>query len=487
MKEIDRRAIEETGFGDLVLMENAGIRILEAAESLLEPDQRRPAVCIAGGGNNGGDALVIARQIFSRRNNPVSIIVTAMKGSPAFDFHLNLCRNLGIDIFLFPEDGIRAVIASAAFIFDGISGTGIRGPLRETQASLVELINDSDAARIAVDVPSGVGDEFRQGYPAVRADLTLTVGMPKRCLYLPDARGFCGDIHTVAIGFPEDIKKDQSLETDGIVCELAGDNDIAALMPEPGVDAYKNSRGHLAVFAGSRGTSGAAVLCAGAASKTAAGLVTLYIDEDIFQAAASQLGSVIVKPIPGVAAEDNLPVIPGFSASAVGPGWGTASARKPLLLRLISESRGVIDADGLNLLAEIIRESRNMPDLGGKWLLTPHPGEFRRLFPDLDYKADPFTAVKKAAERLNCVIMLKGHVSYIGDADGRVKVIDGCFPRLGTGGSGDVLTGLTGGYSAAGLPPFEAAVLGGLLHLRAGKRCGSSRDWFSADELADFI
>jgi NAD(P)H-hydrate epimerase len=482
MKEIDQLTIEEWGISDLVLMENAGIRILEEAERLTPIDAGGTVVCAAGAGNNGGDALVVARQIFSRRKNPVSVVITAKSGSEAFNINLRICRRLGIKIFEYGDRAADSVIDSADIIFDGIAGTGIRGPLRDPLPGLSDLINNSSGFVVSIDVPSGIGEEFRKGYPAVKADCTLTVGLPKRGLFLPYARPFCGRIETVPIGFPEELKSKISLESDKIDCRLVSDYYLEELMPVPETDSYKNKRGHLAVFAGSPGTSGAASLCSEAALRTAAGLVSLFADDDVYPQLAARHLSVMVRPFSG-----ELPDMSGFSAAAVGPGWGV-NGRTGLLIDILKEGSGVLDADGLNVLAALISDKpEEIPDLGGRWVLTPHPGEFKRLFPGINPAEDPYKAITRAAKLLNCVILLKGHVSFIADGSGRCAVLDGNYPRLGTAGSGDVLTGIIGGYAASGLGPYEAAVLGAAVHLRAAKRCGDKHQWFSSGQLLDFI
>ncbi len=490
MKEIDRVSIEETGFGNLVLMENAGIRILEKAGELYDLTAKTPFACVAGGGNNGGDALVIARQIFSRISADVTVITAADSGTEAFDFHLNLCRNLGIKIIRYDDitaDETRLTLDAAGMIFDGLSGTGIRGALRAPGSGLAELINNSSAVKIAVDVPSGIGDSYRKDYPAVRADYTLTVELPKRCLYLPDARPLCGEIHTVAIGFPEKLTEARNGEDDGRCWQLISDDDISRLMPDLNPADYKNSRGHLAVFAGTRGTAGAASLCADAAIHTSAGLVSLFADSDIYDILAAKHKSVMVKPVnPGPDA-GGFPGLEKFTALAVGPGWGTQD-RKEQLRYFLEKSRGVLDADGINVLAEIVNKGGRLPDLGGGWVLTPHAGEFRRLFPGTDPLSDPYSAAVSASEKLNCVILLKGAVTFIAEpGGGRCAVLDGCFPKLGTAGSGDLLCGLIGGYMASGLTAWDAAVLAAAVHLRAGKRCGRNREWFAAEDIIEYL
>jgi NAD(P)H-hydrate epimerase len=479
MKEIDRITIEEYGIPDIVLMENAGIKILELSRKLIDFDNK-PVVCLAGGGNNGGDALVIARQLFSAGDGLVTIISTSEKGSAPHDLHLGICRSLGIKILNYPSDEAAAILQEAAVIFDGISGTGIKGALREPLPGLIELVNSSSAKTIAIDAPSGTGESFQAGFPSVAADYTLTVGLPLRCLYLPVTRLFCGEIHTVAIGFPQELKE-QKAEEDGIECELITEDDVKKLMPKLPGSSFKNRRGHLAVFGGSRGTVGAASLCAEAAIRTSAGLVSLISDAELYDIYASRHSSVMVKPI-----QDNITPegLSAYSALAVGPGWGQ-EGREELLSSLISAGRGVLDADGLNVLSSILKEREI--NLGNKWILTPHPGEFSRLFPDADIVNKPFSEVTAAARRLNCVILLKGHISYIADSNGRCRVLDGNYPKLGTAGSGDLLTGLIGGYAASGMELFEAAVLGAAVHLHTGRRCGAEHEWFSSEDLLEYL
>ena len=481
MKEIDRISIEERGFGGLILMENAGIRILETAQSSTD-FAGRSVVCAAGSGNNGGDALVIARQIFSGLSNPVSIIIISEEGTPAYNFNLNLCRNLGIRIINADDRTAESELNTAGIIFDGLSGTGIKGGLREPAAGLAGLINSSNAFIISIDVPSGLGDAFENGFLSVKADLTLTVGLPKRCLYLPAARSRCGDIKNVGIGFPDDVKNNCELEPDGRCWRLICSDEIDRLMPVLQPGDYKNSRGHLAVFAGSPGTTGAASLCAEAAIRTGAGLVSLIADEDIYPILAAKHNAVMVKPR---AADEKLPDLKFYNAIAAGPGWGRKN-RGPLLMHLLKNGRGVLDADGINELAATDGGGKRL-DLGGRWVLTPHPGEFRRLFPDTDCMKNPYEAAVNASETLNCVILLKGPVSYVAAPDGRCAVLDGVYPKLGTAGSGDLLCGLIGGYIACGMDIFDAAVLGASVHLRAGRRCGSCREWFSSEDLLEFL
>jgi NAD(P)H-hydrate epimerase len=174
-----------------------------------------------------------------------------------------------------------------------------------------------------------------------------------------------------------------------------------------------------------------------------------------------------------------------YSALLVGPGWGLAAERAEWLGRLLALGLpGVLDADGITLLAGL-----PAPRLGGRWVLTPHPGEFARLagLPVAELLADPLPTLLSWSARLEAVILLKGHCSYVASPDGRYWILDGMNPALATGGSGDVLAGIVGGLAAGGLAPLAAARLGALLHARAGELAYRERGYFLAEDLLPYV
>jgi NAD(P)H-hydrate epimerase len=333
-----------------------------------------------------------------------------------------------------------------------------------------------------VDIPSGVGDAFREGFPAVEAELTLTIGIPKLCLYLPLARRLCGEILVVPGVFPRELT-----EAEDIPGEMLDDGAWQALRPLPR-DAHKGRRGHLAVFAGSEGTTGAAWLAATAAARSRVGLTTLFLDRALYSTAVRRFQSVMVRPW------DALPAsMPGFArgsarhftALLVGPGWGLARERAVWLARLLELGLpGVLDADGITLLA-----GQPGVRLGGRWVLTPHPGEFARLagVEVAAVLADPLPQLLEMSAKLEAVIVLKGHCSFVASPEGRYWILDGCNPALATGGSGDVLAGIIGGLAAGGLAPLVAARLGVLLHARAGEQAYRERGYFLAEDLLPYL
>jgi ADP-dependent NAD(P)H-hydrate dehydratase / NAD(P)H-hydrate epimerase len=500
MARIDTRTQAEFAVPSTILMEDAGLKAWAAARRLLAGGRplRGPLVFVAGKGNNGGDAFVMARQAAQERPARAALSVLLAAGEPATGTDpavmLAMCRALGIECLDWVRDGetARRRIAAASWIVDGISGTGLRGALRPPLAEAAAAINGSPAATIAIDLPSGLGDEYAPGFPAVKADLTLTMGLPKKCLYLPHARALAGRICVVPVGFPAALADDP-----GIPGELLPRGAWRRLAPVIPMDTYKNRRGHLAVFAGSPGTTGAAWLCATAAARSRLGLVTLFAETAVYPLLAAKLTSVMCRPWdaplePGAAGWDPA----GFTGVLAGPGWGVTPEKERWLERLVSARHvgrgaeplsGVIDADGLGLLGRL-REAGKV-DLGGRWVLTPHPGEFSRLTgtPREAVLADPFARALEAAAALNAVVVLKGHCTVIASPGGRYWVFDGANPAMATGGSGDVLAGIIAAGIAGGLAPLDAALFGVSLHGAAGRRAARRTGWFLAEDLVPLL
>lgn len=484
MARIDSRSRTEFAFQPGTLMEDAGVKAWASVRRVIWSGSRPGRmVFLAGRGNNGGDAFVMARQAAVERAGRVAVVRAG--GRPADDSEpgrmLAMCEALGIPCRGWPEepDAVRALLAEAAWVFDGIAGTGIHGPLRPPLSDLVDAVNACPARKIAIDVPSGVGDDYRKGHPALRADFTLTMGLPKLCLYLPHARVLCGRIMVIHVGFPPALLEDAEIPG-----ELLRGRAWKKLAPAIAPDTHKNRRGHLAVFAGARGTTGAAWLSASAAARSRLGLVTLFADADAYPVVAQKLTSVMCRPW---AASDSWDQAP-FSGILAGPGWGLAEEKERWLERLLALAvKGVIDADGITLLGRIA--SRAAPDLGGRWVLTPHPGEFSRLTgsPREDVLADPVRLSLEASARLNAVIALKGHCTVVAAPSGRYWILDGANPALATGGSGDVLAGIIAAGIAGGMAPVDAALFGVSLHATVGRLAARRFGWFLAEDLVPLI
>jgi len=496
MAEIDRLAEEEYGIPGILLMENAGIKAFQ--QFSLEWEVNRPSkrsegcsmVFLAGGGNNGGDALVMARQAFLKATDEVTVVCRDAKMNEAAAMHYHIVRQLGIPIVFWEtdEESSRSTIRNADVLFDGISGTGIRGALRGSAADMVKAVNEESTGYVvAIDVPSGLGSGFLEEYPAVKAHLTLTMGLPKIPLYTPAGRPHAGTIRTVKLGFPPQLLQNPpELEGEGSGELLEGLG-----LPAFQAQDYKNVRGHAAIWAGSVGTSGAAALAAEGAGRAGAGLVSLFTDQEIYPILAGKLSEIMVSPYKPMQAAD---LKSRYSALLAGPGWGKDSRSSILQNLLESTLPGVIDADGIGVLRELWNEhgSSKLQSLtAGRWILTPHPGEFIALVKESPFETDkpellsnPLSAVAPVARELQMVIVLKSHVVWIISPEGRFAVVDGMNPAMATGGSGDVLAGIITGILASGVSAFEASCRGASLHQAAGRLAYRTGGWFLAQDLA---
>jgi hydroxyethylthiazole kinase-like uncharacterized protein yjeF len=486
MSSIDRRSQAEYGYPSILLMENAGIKAVAALRKHVWKGAapRGSLVFVAGKGNNGGDAMVIARQcLLDGVGSPQLILAGEPDKGTDPGINLEMCKALGIRAIRYPENEKESLelVAAAGYIFDGIAGTGLRGPLGSPLDALVAAMNASPGIRVAIDTPSGVGDGYLEGNPAVRAEITLAMGLPKICLYLPKARAFCGKIIVVPLGFPPALVEDPSIPG-----ELLEGKAFRRYMPRIPADVHKGRRGHLAVFAGAPGTTGAAWLCATAAARARLGLVTAFLGRDVYPIIAPKFTSVMARPLDDA---DQVDLdLSRFDALLVGPGWGVSAEKAGLLEKLLSSGLpGVMDADCLTLLAN--RMKKGPVDLLNRWVLTPHPGEFARLSGTgiEEVLRDPITLSLKLSSRLKAVIVLKGACTHIASVDGRYWIYDGVNPTLATGGSGDVLAGIVAAGIAGGMEPREAALFGVSLHGRVGKAARARLGWYLAEDMLPLI
>jgi hydroxyethylthiazole kinase-like uncharacterized protein yjeF len=490
MARIDGEAQTRFGIPEIVLMEDAAYGIFSRLRDRIWGGRlpAGPVVFLAGKGNNGGDALAVARHCyFAGMSNPAVILGAGEpKAERPAGVHLKILKALGVEVVDYSagdRDRRRAhrLLGEAEALVDGLLGTGLSGEVRSPLKQLILRCNDSAAARIAVDIPSGIGDAYRAGYTAFRADFTLTVQLPKLCLYMPHARSFCGDIHVVPGVFPP-----QAIGQDIPGCLI--DEALKQRLLRPlEADTYKGKRGHLAAFAGSEGTTGAAWLSSTAAARSRAGLVTLFLDRELYAANVPKYTSVMLRPWEGES-----PELGRFDALLVGPGWGLGERREAVLRALFGSGLpGVLDADGITLLARMCaRAGRSAPfGLENRWILTPHPGEFARLLglETVQVLSDPLPHLLRASAELEAVIVLKGHCSFVAGPDGRYGILDGMNPAMATGGSGDVLAGICAGLLTSGYEPEEAATLAVALHGQIGQSLSADRGYFLAEDMVEAV
>jgi NAD(P)H-hydrate epimerase len=370
-------------------------------------------------------------------------------------------------------------------IIDGIAGTGLSGPLRDTPLAMTQAVNRAREAEerplvVSIDVPSGLGDGFEPGQPVVVADAVLAVEPAKLALYKPAARPSAGTILPVGGIFPAALVEKYA------EAEMVDWKTMRGRIPAVPPDAYKYSRGVAEIRAGSPGSAGAAQIAAKGAQAAGAGLIRLAVDAALYPVLAASSGGIMVFEA-GSAADDPARFSP--DAALLGPGWGNAAGRKEALetaLRLEREGTPLIlDADAIALAKGKV--------FHGNTILTPHPGELAN-FAGLsreELAADPFTVLKRVSREANAVILFKTEVIIAAAPEGagsRLAVIDGMAPALGSGGSGDLLAGLCAGICARvraqSLRGQTSAGTGGRAGMPAGTGGPGTIDIFSCAAAA---
>jgi len=474
IKEIDRKAMEEWGIPSSVLMENAGrstVDVLEEEFALL-PEK---TLVICGKGNNGGDGLVVARRLIDR-GIAVDTFVLGEKSqlSEETERNANLLE-LITDRVTYCKPGdellLDAVRANPPLIVDAIFGIGIEGELRGSYPELVTEINDSRGKIVAVDVPSGLPvNTGNPPGPAVQADLTVTMGFIKLGTLMPSAKSYVGNQKIASVGYPETL-----VEKEEGVWSLVDDRIASWLLPERPIEGHKGTFGRLMVVGGSPGMTGAPILSARSGLKSGAGLVFLAGPEVSNQVFEANLVEGLTIPLStergwlDTTSPDQLrSAAKDKDAVALGPGLGRKEETGEAVIDFLEKisKPAVLDADG------IVAFSGRVGDLEGidNLVLTPHPGELASLVGSSPGRVDSerYKLVPKLAQDLGITLLLKGVPTVIGSPSGEVSLVNCPNSGLAKGGSGDVLTGLIGGFLAQGLSPFSAARLGAWVHCRAG-------------------
>ena len=474
IQEMDRITIEEMGIPGVVLMENAARGATRAFLDHFDPPVGSYALILCGRGNNGGDGYAIARYLHQEKLR-VTVIVLAETAKIRGDALLNLevIKRMGLNIIeAASRDGwnrTSELISTCDYIIDGILGTGLNAPVGGVYAEIIDAINRSQKSVMAIDIPSGLNADTGQVMGvAVRADLTVTFGFPKAGQLVYPGAELVGRLVRINIGIPNEV-------ADRIpsAFRLIGPEDFLDLLAGGGQDIHKGNRGHLLILAGSTGKTGAASLTALGALRGGAGLVTLGTPASLNAILEEKVTEAMTVPLPDTsegslslqAEEQIVGLMEGKSAVAIGPGLSTNRETTALVRRIISRCPlpMVIDADGLNALAgdiSVIEKCR------GRAILTPHPGEMGRLsgLRNMEVQRDRLGNASRFARQHGCILVLKGARTVVAQPEGPTYINPTGNPALSSGGSGDVLTGLIGGYLARGWPGAKAALAGVFLH-----------------------
>ena len=475
IRTIDRRVIEDVGIPGMVLMERAGLKTAEVADLLLRESDGEVVAIFCGRGNNGGDGMVIGREL-DNRGYSVFIYLFAdpktLKGDALHNY--KIVQKLGLPVTVIStEKEVRKSRISADLIVDALLGTGITGPVKGLIAKAVQNINKMPCPVLAVDIPTGVNtDTGACPGDVIYADVTVTMGLLKRGLCLSPGREAAGQIIVADIGFPSSAIQEESIP----VFQL-DDHDIWSLLPIRDPASNKTQVGKVLIVAGSRGLTGAAALAAEGAMKAGAGLAVLAVPQSLNTILETKLTEAMTLPLPetnegslSLEAEEQISAkLSWASVVALGPGLSRYGETLELVRRLITKIRHpmVLDADALFAISPW---EKNFPKLKAPVIITPHEGEFSRLmgWKIQDVMSDRIAAAQRAAELFNVIVLLKGAPCIIASPEGRVYINSTGNAGMASGGVGDALTGIIAGLLGQGLEPFLAAAVGAFLHGRAG-------------------
>ena len=467
MAECDRRTIA-SGIAGIKLMENAGRAVADAVAR--HPLGTRVLV-VAGPGNNGGDGFVAAR-VLAERGYPVRLMllgpIEALKGDAALAAYswIGEVEPAGAAI----EPARAEAIAGADVIVDALFGAGLNRDVTGEALALIEAMNQSGAPIVAVDLPSGInGASGAVMGAAVRAAESVTFFRRKPGHVLLPGRLHAGKVRLADIGIPDSV-----LERVRPMTFANGPALWGRAFPIPRLDAHKYARGHAVVVSGGLSFTGAARLAARGALRAGAGLVTLASPREALAVNAAASLAVMVRAVDGA---DELATFLSdrrLNAVAIGPGLGVGPASRALVRAALGGERAVVlDADALTSFADVPAEL--FAAIGGQVVLTPHQGEFDRLFKSsVQYTEDKskLELAGAAAKVAGAVVLLKGPDTVVAAPDGRAAINENAPPWLATAGSGDVLAGMIAGLLAQGMPAFEAACAGAWLHGEAGNAAG---------------
>jgi ADP-dependent NAD(P)H-hydrate dehydratase / NAD(P)H-hydrate epimerase len=501
MRRADRRASEVFGVPSLLLMENAGRGAADCVERVFGAARGRRVVLVCGKGSNGGDGFVVARHL-ARRGAAVEVWLCAAAGEVRGDAATNLAvlRRAGLPVTEVTGsagsagiDALGRALRDADLVVDALLGTGVTGPASGLLTEAIRAVNEAGRPVCALDLPSGLSaDGGGLLGPTVRADLTVTFGLPKRGLYLGDGAACAGRIEVADLGVPP------AWLGEGFTVGLLEADDLRGAVPARPLEAHKGRYGHLLLVAGSVGKTGAAVLACRGALRVGTGLVTCAVPVSQQPVVAAQVAEAMTEPLPETAAQtlaakalDRLIELAARTdAVAVGPGVGLEPETQAAVRDLIrgADRAMVVDADALTALVGHLDLVREAP---APRLLTPHPGEAARLLGTsvAEVQGDRLGSARRLAEAAGALVALKGARTIVTAPGGEATLNPTGNPGMATGGTGDVLTGVAGGLAAQGLAPLVALRTAVYVHGLAGDVAAASRGMAGllAGDLADAL
>lgn len=479
MREIERIAIEEYGIPEKLLMAFAGKAVAEI--SIARFPKAVSAAVVCGTGNNGGDGFVSA-YFLHNHGLTVSIYIFGdeAKISGSSRLYLDLCRKTKIEIIHISGKSPSSLdLRAFDFIIDALFGIGLKGRPEGTAAELVGIINFSGRPIVSIDIPSGLpADGEAPTWPAVvRADCTVTMGLPKISLVVWPNLSYCGEVETADIGFPSALLSDSSLKAECINKQL-----IEPCLANPLLhsDINKGDRGHLLLIGGFDGMEGAIMMSVMAALEAGAGYVSLLTTENARSIIAGKIPELMTMSLQGGNIADILSARQ-YDAVVIGPGMG----RTEMAARIFNETmevlssydncRVVIDGDGLFHLAALLKKTSGVPEMSySRHIITPHFLEAGRFIDKSieAIKSNRLASARECALITGCTVLLKGPASIICSGE-RSFINTSGNSLLAAAGSGDVLSGFIGAYLLRDVSAFIAACTGCYMHGAAAELLAS--------------
>lgn len=470
IKRIDAYTIENEPISSIMLMERAAAALVRAIQARY-PQQERFSI-IAGPGNNGGDALAVARML-AVAGRAVDVWLVApqcrLSGDCAGNWQ-SLQAMAGGALFRLalhqlPDESSLPQITPESVIVDGLFGSGLTRPVEGLFAEVINLINSLPNEVVAIDIPSGLmGEDNSVNNPSniVKATVTYTLQFPKLSMFFAENAPYVGAFEVLDIALSK-----EAMENEPSAYHITTPVDIGPLLPKRGKHAHKGNFGRALLVAGSEGMAGASVLAARAALRSGVGLLTLHIprcNNEILQRTVPEAMTTLSLADTHIS---DAPVTDKFTAVAVGPGLGQAADTEQALLSLITACKVpmVVDADALNILS---RNKGHLARLPQGSIITPHIGEFNRLAGESPNSYERLQRAISLARENNICVVLKGAYTAVVSSLGDVYFNTTGNAGMATGGSGDALTGVLLALLAQGLPAVDAARLGVYMHGLAG-------------------
>lgn len=474
--ELDSATCEAQQISSIDLMERAAELVVDELNSRFLPGQR--FVVMAGPGNNGGDALAVARMLIDRGYRRVEVFLFNVTGKLSHDCdeeRKKLITVDGVDFTEVSREFNPPYLSEKDVVIDGLFGSGLNKPLMGGFVAVARYINESGAYVVSIDLPSGLFGEWNSHVnrrDMVHANLTLAFQMPRLSFFFEENYNVLGEWKLLDIDLDEAKIKEMSADY-----MLVESRNIRPLLQRRLPFTGKRDYGSALLFAGSTGMAGAAVMCARATLRSGAGLVTVHGPKGELPILQTAVPEAMFEPDRNEHFISDMRVHHDHQAVAVGPGVGTSDQTIDALEALLKTgvSPLVLDADALNCIS---KRPELLSLLPPKTIITPHIGEFDRLFGEQRSSEDRLKTAAEMARQYNVIIVLKGHYTATVRQTGRVYINPTGNPGMATAGAGDVLTGVIAAFLAQGYRPEHAATIGVYVHGLAGD--------IAAEEIGEF-